>query len=331
MWNRKTFCLALAVSILILKLFFLDLTKAKASTLSLAIYPPIIQIRTIPGASVSAPISIENRANEAVKLRVILKPFTASEKENGQIKYLPDSQPNLFNSLLLQRLQILDDGHKIENFTLAPKQQKKFNLHIDMPANYRQPDYYFSVIFLSQETTDGKINHSQILGGVATNVLLSVDANAKAKGQIEGFTAPSFVKNGPLPFTIKIKNTGDHFTSAHGSILIKNIFGQIVGKIYLSPANILANSTRKISSIDQLTPGKSNHSRESSESDKTYWTENFILGYYTATLNVSLSSQGPFFTKTLYFIGFPIELAAEVIIGIFIVIFLISRVKSKVN
>lgn len=305
--------------------------QAKASTLSLGIYPPIIQTRTIAGANISTPITIENRANEAINLRIILKPFIASGKENGEIKYLPNNQPNPFNSLLFQRVQILDAEHKIESLTLAPKQQKKLSLRIDVPTNYKQSDYYFSVIFLSQEAADEKINQSQVLGGVATNVLLSVDANIKAKGEIEEFTALSFVENGPLPFTIKIKNTGDHFISPHGSILIKNIFGQIVGKIYLAPVNILANSTREISSIDQSGLSESNRNRGSNYSDNAHWTESFILGYYTATLNISLSDQGPIFTKNLRFIGFPIKLAVETIIGILIVVFLVSRIKSKVN
>ncbi len=298
---------------------FLGLAKTEASSFSLGIYPPVIQIRAEPPADISTPIVIKNLADETSQLQIIFRPFTASGEESNATSYP-----------LFQNVQIIDDGNKVDSFILAPKQQKTLILHIDIPQNYTKSDYYFSVIFLSKGTGYNKSTQSQILGGVATNILLSV-GGSKAKGSLVEFSAPFLATKGPLPFTVKIKNSGNHFITPHGYILIKNILGQTVEKINLIPVNVLANSTRSIPSINQLRQNVSNHSMEINDVNKAYWPEAIILGPYTATLSISLSNNGPNFTKTLFFIGVPIAFILKLAIALLIVFFLVNRVITKLS
>ncbi len=297
-------------------IFFLYPLKASSAGLSFELYPPIIQIQTNPPANISTPIIVKNLSDEALSLQIIMKPFSASS---------PSS------SFLAQNLQISDNKNEIKSLTLAPKQQKRLNLRINIPQNYTLSDYYFSVIFLSKNTDSNNSNETKISGGLATNVLLSVGTDIKPKGELEEFSAPFFVTKVPLPFTVKIKNTGNHFITPHGYILIKNIFGKIVDKINLMPVNILVNSTRSIPSINQLDLSASNHNVEMNDIKKAYWSEAFIPGPYTATLIISLSNQEPALTKTLYFIGLPIKIAIELLIAALVVIFIIVRIKIRVR
>ena len=200
---------------------------------------------------------------------------------------------------------------------MAPKQEKKLFIKIDVPENEKESDYYFSIQFISKPTVvKDDLNYSQILGGVATNVLLSVGSKEKTQGIIEEFSSPVFLQKGTVPFTLSVKNTGHHFITPKGNIIIKNVFGQIVGKVDLLPVNILAESTRTIPSLY-------------SNSNKAVWNENFILGLYRATLNIALSDQGPVFSNTVSFFALPTETIIAILIAVFTLVLLLNRVKKR--
>src|SRR4030042_4323213 len=103
---KKIFYLTSSFLIVASIFLFLKISLVSASSLSLSIYPPIIQIKAISGTKISTPIVIKNLADETLKLQIILKPFTASE-ENGEIKYFSDSKGSPLGSLLNQNVQIL--------------------------------------------------------------------------------------------------------------------------------------------------------------------------------------------------------------------------------
>ena len=95
--------------ILILTTFYLlHTTYVNAESISLGVYPPILQINSTPPAIIQAPISIENLGDSPQNLKIDLRPFTASDQENGQVKYLTDSEANFADPLFFQRVKILD-------------------------------------------------------------------------------------------------------------------------------------------------------------------------------------------------------------------------------
>lgn len=308
--------------------------KAEASALSLGVYPPLVQIETIPPANVNSKITIQNLNDNPVDLEITLKPFIASKDENGQVEYIPQDQSFGEDPLILQRTQIIDGDQAIKSITLAPLQKKDLTLNIDIPAEESLGDYYFSIIFSSIPQAPLFLNQSQSVGGVATNVLLSITSEAKEmpQGIIETFSSPIFVEKGPVPFTVKIENTGRYFITPQGSILIKNIFGQTVGKVNLLPVNILSNSTRSIpdelQSPESASSSTINHELLTMNPPRAFWRESFLLGPYQATLNVSLSDQGPIFKRTIYFVGLPMQVLAGIAIAIIFVLLIRNRLKK---
>lgn len=304
--------------------------KAEASALSLGVSPPILQIEAVPPASIKTPITIQNLTETTVLLDILFKPFTASKEEDGQVEYLSEDLP------IFQKMQILDNEHSVKTVTLGPSQSKTLTLHIGIPKDEPAKDYYFSVLFIANpEPVVGsnlektQTNQTQTAGGIATNVLLSVGPKGQAQGLIEEFSAPLFLEKGPVPFTVRVKNTGEHAIAPSGEILIVNMFGQIVGKVELAPVNILAGTIRAIPDLpaeEDSTPSATPQLlMTNDQSPRAFWPESFLLGPYSATLTLSLSDQGPKFSRTIRFFALPIQAFLGIILALLIVFFIRAR------
>ena len=299
--------------------YILHTTPTLANGLSLGIYPPIIQIKAVPPAKIQASITIHNFGDQTVNLGITFRPFTAPQKENGEVSYL--SQNNSFgeNPLFFQHVAVLQDEDPIQSLILYPKQEKKLTLQIDLPSDEATSDYYFSIIFVSKTAPNTTSAISQNAIGIGTNVLFSIGPKEEPQAILQEYSTPFISQKGPTLFAVRVKNTGRHFTTAQGNILIKNVFGQTVGKVDLPPQNILAGSTRSLTS--HLSPLTS----------KAGWPESFLLGPYTATLTLALSENGPTITKTIHFVGLPIQILIGLVITILIVILIKNRIKSYGN
>lgn len=297
---------------------------ANAADVSLGIYPPIIQVNTIPPADVQSPLSIINQGDSEINVRIELRPFVSSDQEDGQITYVTPKEANFADPLILDRVKIYDGDTPVDNFSLAPGQKKDLTLRISVPKDSPQTDYYFSIVFLSSPNNNQGVTSSQSLTGIASNVLLSV-GQGQVSGNIQEFSAPFLVEGAPVPFTVRIKNTSNHFITPRGEVVISNIFGQKVGKIDLLQTNVLAQSVRNIPSSEFI-----DESKNLPDQIAAYWTDNFALGPYKATLNIALSDQGPLFSQTIFFLALPYKLIAGLIISVLLLSYVILKVKSKV-
>ncbi|MDO8658857.1 MAG: hypothetical protein Q7K55_09010 [Candidatus Levybacteria bacterium] len=319
-----------------------NLGKAEASGLSLGISPSIIRIEASPPAEIKTLLTIQNLGDKAVELKIDLEPFRANDLENGEITYFADKSYKESLSIF-KKIQILEENKSLEKLVLAPKQKKDLNLYISIPKDEKESDYYFSIIFktgsASSELSDLNLlleskeknitankryttGISNISLGVSLNVLLSIGKNVNTNGFIEEFSSPIFVESGPVPFTLRVKNSGRHLIVPKGNIFIKNMFGQTVGKIDLLPVNVLAGTIRLIPDISFYENGSLINLR-------SLWKEKLLFGHYSATLNISFSDDGQLFTKTVRFFALPAQGIAGFIIALIIVIIIRNRIKSK--
>lgn len=305
--------------------YLLFATPSRAASVNLGVYPPIFQTFTTPPSNISAPIDLYNLADETVEVKIILKPFTAASSENGEVSYLLESPTQSF---IANNVKILDENKPVDSLTLSPKEIRKLSLNINVPQDQSRSDYYFSVIFISSTSDQNNSNISQSSGGIATNVLLSVGPQGPNMGEIKEFSSPFLLENGPVPFTLRIHNSSDHFIAPKGQILITNMFGQAIGKVDLLPVNILSNTTRAIPDSRSFTDSAKNPNLQFNPKI-AFWNEKFLLGPYTASLTVSLSDAGPVFKRTIYFVGFPLYAFLAIIIVIFIVFVIRKRIKTR--
>jgi hypothetical protein len=345
----------LIFSLLILNTLYLILYTniAYANDITLSVSPSLLQINAIQPSDTKSPITLENPGDNSANIQVLFKPFHASRKENGEIEYVNNNEiPDSYKKILSQ-IHITDNGIITSNFELGPKQKKNLELQFTIPKNEAGSDYYFSVIFLasrsgnevgpSQQSSTPKNeailspngtspqdqNFSTINAGIAINVLLSIGDKNHPQGAIEEFSAPAFLKSGPVDFTVRIKNTGSHVIRPIGIIFIKNMFGQTVGRIDLEPDNILSGSIRTLT--DTQTASNSALARQSlgdgGSTPKTIWPEHFLLGPYTATLNIAISDKGPIYNRSIIFLALPLHLILGIILGVLITITIFLRVK----
>lgn len=296
------------------------ISKANAESLSLGVYPPITEIEAVPPAAIDQPILIHNVSFDPVTLSIRIEPFIAV-KESGAITFPPASQ---LDDSFLQYVSIWDKDERVTEVGLAPGQEKTLTLHIDILEKEKPSDYYFSVIFINKIDQSlfaeggsfAKENVTMLQGGIATNILLTIGPKDQAKGSIETFSTPKFLQGGPVPFSLRVKNSGVHRTKVKGTILIKNMFNQTVGNIQIQDTNILSGATRRI---------------ENDASGNIVWKESFLLGRYTAILTLAFSEQGPIFTRIITFYAFPVNLTIGFLIAGGLIFFMRKRIFERLH
>lgn len=300
---KITFIKCFVVLIITIGIIPIFIRPAFAQQISLEVYPPILQINTDPPASIKAPFTIVNSSNNPIDLDILLKPFTSSEKQNGEVSFLldgeqmPGADPNIFS-----KMQIYDGSSVITKLTLAPQQQKNLILHVGMPSDEPPSDYYFTILFVSHGQNLGSATATATTAGIGVNVLLSIGPKGNTTGLLNEFSTPWFMTRGPINFTTNVKNTSNFFIVPKGQIVIKNMFGQVVGNVELLPVNVLANTSRYLPD------------NKSGSLEKAIWPETFVFGLYSATVTVALSDTGPLFSRTIYFIALPIAFIVGLLI-----------------
>jgi hypothetical protein len=345
--------------------FILYSGQVEASSFDLSVSPSIFQIELTPPAvaDVKETLTLENNSDEPLPLTLSYRPFRP-DGDNGELVYLGENESIGNDPLILQRISLMDNGKRLESFIIPPKTKKQYDLVISIPKDEPPGDYYFSLIFLAQDDSlpitpllsgegQGEVNQakspirttgSQALGGVATNILLSIGPKSKTTGTIEDFSTPLFQPQGPVAFNVKIKNTSDHFIYPKAQILITNMFGQNIGKIELLPVNILSHSIRSLPSREQFVIAAEQDelrrtNKELSKDKSLYsefiipdsavaiWPEKFLIGPYHATLTIAFSDEGPLYERSILFIGAPIY----IFIGLGLAVLLVLTIRSRLK
>jgi hypothetical protein len=324
------FKLASTYLLICLFAYLLIVQTASASSLSISVDPPITVINAISPTVITSSISIQNGSDKQIALQIQLKPFRPTG-ENGELEYFKGALE------IFKNIQILDGDAPVETIILGPRQQKNLTLNLNIPQDTTISDYYFSVIFTSIDSSTIGSNSSKNQIGIATNVLLSVGSPEIPNATLEEFSSNIFLEVGPVPFTVRIKNEGPHLVHPTGKITVKNMFGQNIARLDLAGVNVLSDSIRAIPNdayIQELRLNDNVNAKTRSSDFKhptILWKENFLLGLYTVTLNISMSDKGPTFTRTIHFLAFPLQGLIVIIIAIIVIIFFIDRLKQYAN
>jgi len=346
----------LAASLLSALFCILYSSQANAAGFDLSVSPPIFQAELTPpsNAQVKEQLILENTGDEPLDLKVVFRHFKPAS-ENGQVEYLNETETPGADPLIFQRIAVEENGERLERVLIPPKTTKKYNLHISVPKDEPPSDYYFTILFINDAGTTinndsssdkDRPSGSVAVGGIGTNVLLSIGPKGTTTGSIEEFSTPFLQGGGPVPFVVRVKNTSKHFIYPKANIEIKNMFGQRIGVVNPLPLNILSDTTRAMPSreqfvfeskkqggqLDEKTLEKlvKNQKSESGEGPLlAIWPESFLLGPYTATLTIALSEEGPIYHRSIIFIGFPVLLVLGFIMCLGIVLLIRSRLKHR--
>jgi hypothetical protein len=325
--------------LIILTTYFLILntSNANAQGVSLRVSPSSLQIKALAPTEITAPIKLENPGDDPIDLKIEFKEFRPSDKANGEIEFLGHNSSTIFS-----KIQLTEAGISTNQLSLGPKQKKDLTLRITLTPEEKTRDHYFSVVFVSSqpqsqltESEAGQHSVTRINAGVAMNVLLSVTSSTPEETPpqpgnvtIEEFTAPSFVEKGPVSFNVKLQNKTSNYINPKSTIYVKNMFGQLIGKIDLQQSNILANSSRYLSTQNQPS---SSLSEVEGHSPTALWLESFLLGFYTAELRVEVEPDAPPLTKTIRFTAIPTQLLLSVTFAVIFSLMVYRRVKQRMR
>ena len=313
---------------------------------SLKISPSLIRIEAKPPADVWTPFVIENHSDQPVSLKIGYKPLDPQASRNGNVVFLTNGQaiPGQ-DKKIFEKMQVVDNANiSHDTIDLGPQQKERLRLRILLPVNEPTSDYYFSLILLQtvpktdQNNSNVNIENQKsfvtLQSGIGTNVLLAIGDKEAPLGSIETFAAPWFSDSGPIPFTLSVHNAGTHFIMPKGIILIKNLFGQTVGKVTIPPSVILAGTSRTIIGKNSPTDASTAllmQAAGDNPKQSLIWPEHFLLGMYTATITLTLSDKGPVYVRTIHFLAFPLLLIAEILLVIALIGFIYLRVKRKIS
>jgi hypothetical protein len=302
---------------------------------SLTLSPSVIRIQAKPPADIWTPFSITNNSNQEVSLQIGYKTFDPEQSSNGRVVFLNDTQsiPGS-DQKIFEKMQIVDDQNVSHDMIIVgPKQKLNFRLRITLPANEPNSDYYFSLIFLQKnaiidqnssiDNNSNQKSSSVLQAGIGLNVLLAVGDRETPMGSIDNFSTPLFANGNSVSFSLSVYNAGTHFINPTGAILIKNMFGQTVGKITVPSSIILSGTTRKYSD--------NTNTQDTTYSSGLLWRKNFLFGVYSATITLHMSSDGPVYIRRIRYIAFPLFLFIQLLVILCILAYVYVRVKRKIS
>lgn len=312
----KRFAFVFCIVILTFAFCILHLEKAQAtSAFSVSVNPPIIYVRALPPAKVETPITITNHSESPITLTISLKPFTQAG-EFGEVSL--EDTPSPIEPLV----KILDEDKVIKDIKLSPNESRDLLFSLDIPNGISVQDYYFSIIFQTKHTLvpqtlqdkEKKENtvqaFSRLFPGIATNVLLSIGPWERGNVHAQ-FLSKAFYESGPVDFHVRVTNGRKSAVPIQGEILIKNLFGQSVGKIDLSSQYLLAQGSKTYPRIA--------------------WEERLLIGPYRATLVLTSSNNEPLLTREMLFFAAPYRVLTGTIVFLVLLLWTISRIKKKVH
>ena len=292
--NLKTLLLIIFTSILFL---FLPL-PIHAQTISLSVWPPILEAVLKPNQSYTQIYQLKNQGDD-ITVQTALIPFESAD-EFGHITL----QTKAFQSPALNYFT-LNNSPLPQSFTLKAGETKNINLTINIPQTALNSDHYLTLLFQSE--TKGLITGtgSKTLPAVGSNILLTIPQPNQPKPTVKiqafSISQPILDSFDSINFNLLVKNTSNHFLKTQGHIDIFNSFNKKVATIPLRSDNILKQSIRQLISDNP-------------------WNPLFPLGRYKAIVSLTPVNSTNNITQTITFYAFPYKALA-----VFLLLFLLFK------
>lgn len=307
----------------------------RGQTLSLGVYPPLLEVMIQPGKSITQVYKLTNGGETDLAFTSLIVPFESAD-EFGNIKLLSESGSVNFRSQSVPfrgwfsfQNADLDLGQK---FILKTNQEQEIVLKIQIPENALQEDYYATMLF---ETLPGVFiggaSASQAQAKIGSNILLTVSKEGRPfkKAEIVEFGLLSSIFNLPIidsfdkpQFVLRIKNTGKAYFKPIGTISVSGWMGQKY-LLDLLPENVLVDSVRALKCAN---PDFSK-SGSLEEFGPCRLESKFLLGRYQAGVEFGLDKTNVEYSADTTFFAFPFKL----ILGVTIAIILTRLIKSKLK
>ncbi len=265
------------------------------SSQTFEVSPASQEVTVDPGKTINLKATIKNRSRDTLPMKVRVEDFTASGEE-GQVELVQGGAYSLVSWTSVTP----------ETFTLAPGASQQVNARMQVPSNSaggRYGSFVFGVA--PQGVPKGSV--ATLSQEVASLFLVKINAPTSEKLSLEEFSSPQFLEYGPVPFTLKFKNSGNIHVKTLGLVNVTNMLGQRVTDVVVKATNIFPGSERVIHPALE---------------------KKFLLGKYTALAVINYGSKNDVITATTTFFVFPYRLVAIVLV-IFILLYLVRKRLQK--
>lgn len=249
--------------------------------LSLMTSPLPLNVVTKPGQTVTSDLRVKNNGTRPEVLKIELLKFGASGSTGRPQLKDREPQDQYFKWISFSET----------NFTAEPNVWKTIKMTIKAPKEAAF-GYYYAVVFSRAVPDRPTGNQSAVEGGVASLVLLTVDApGARREAKVTELVATQKVYEFlPAKFTIRLRNSGNVHVAPAGTVFIKRGDAQVAAINFNEErGNILPASDRIFDlSWGDGFPAYVEKGTGSSATRSLEWDfgkiEKLRFGRYTATL-----------------------------------------------
>ena len=288
-------------------------TSSAVGDIGIQISAPIYNFTIDPGETAQEIIKVRNVGKTVRTFYPEVFDFKPLN-ETGTPQFLLEGEDDSYTYSLASWVKVSTEGIKLQ-----PDESSALNFVISVPKDAEPGGHYAGILF---GTSPPKVGGTQIAisNKVGSLVLVRVAGDAKESATVEEFSTPkSFLENGPVPFTVRINNTGDVHVQPKGIIEIKNTFGRTVETISVNEgsANVLPQSIRAFLDGD---------------GNNLTWNPNGLtIGKFTATLTLSYGDPAQNLTTSESFWIVPWKILLVLLLALVIAILLLVLIVKKYN
>lgn len=286
-----------AIILLLSVLSHFSSAQSTISSQSLEISPPSQELAADPGQTIVAKAKVRNKSASTINVNVRIEDFTALGEE-GQVALIEKGPQSLTSWVVLEP----------ESFLLKPGESGEVVAKINVPKETAGGRYGSFVFSIGGKETSGVAAVSQ---EVASLFLIKISGPVVEQLAITDFSAPAFLEFGPIPFTLKFKNSGNVHVKPFGLINIRNVFGKTVKDVVVrGEANVIPQASRVITvSLDKK----------------------LLLGPFTALAVINYGSRNESLTATTTFFVFPVRIVAAVLLVLFVLYLSRKRIGKAIR
>jgi len=333
------------ITFIVIITFKIEQGVARAQSLSLGIWPPLLEVTIQPGKSITQVYKLRNTGETDLAMISKIVPFKPSGKTGDVSFATPGVDAGIHTGSEPQFSFLNADLALGQKFILPAGREQEVVLKIKVPKEAPEADYYFTLLFETLPEVFLPLGSGgQIEAKIGSNILLTVSQTGEPKKQIEikefSIRNPQFVIRNLIiidsftqpQFIVRLQNTGNSFFKPIGSITTTGWFNQR-WVLDLLPENVLVDSIRQIrcqKSTSQPASGQETSAEKPLVLPSPCQLETkFLLGKYTSRLELGLDEASSEYQNQIVFWALPLKLGAGIIVALILLFIVASKIPIK--
>jgi hypothetical protein len=247
-----------------------------------------LSIKGVPGEVLQVAVRVKNSSAQDLPIRSFMQDFVV---EHDGTQPVPVTEQTNSRWSLAEWVTVFP-----ETQDLKAGETGIVNLLIEVPPD-ALPGGRYAMVVHEPNLSDSPVERTQagIAQQIGTLVYLTVDGPINEEAYLSTVEFPTFVQNGPIPFSFAFDNRSDIHLRPAVSVEIRNMLGQLSGVIDIEPQNVFPFTQRTF---------------------RGEWTKIWGFGKYTALITASYGSQGQVARAVATFWMIPLQLLLAVAVAL---------------